>query len=1054
MTRSAGDAPTMDGPAGSDSPAVPLSPLPFVGREAEVARLTALIGAAAAGTPQLVLIQGPAGIGKTRLAEEAGERARMTGGRVAFGRCWPDAEAPPLWPWRAVLRELGASDSVIEDRLEKPQGRFARFQAVLQHLRGVAGRPLVIILDDAHLADAASLLLARFMVRERTLPLLLLLTCREPSEGGAYETAELLSDLGADAEAVALAGLSEESVGEYLRALGTPPTDSALVHTVAAITGGNPLHLRAMSLQSRLASGGVTGSLERAIRRLLERLPVADRRVIALCALLGPEVSPHEAARLVDAPPSLVLESLANAAELGLAVTSGADRYRFLHDLVRGAASSSLSVAERLEVHARAARLLTGEDPASLARRAHHALEAASRSRDDAERAVQVAREAARGLRAVDGFEPAAFLLGRAVEIHGAAGLAGSAADLRVERAEAVLACGRLAESRPLFEDAARTAQSEGEPVALARAALGLGGLWLSEHRLASEAERTRFLQRKALMALPAEEHVLRARLEVRLAAEEAYRGGDLAAVLEGVEAVRGTSNTHALADALSLAHHALMAPEHTWRRLALAREMTAAATASQDGLLALVALCWQTADLFLLGDPRSTAALADLRCRAEALGCRAVLFIAHSMEVMLAIRGGRFAAAEGAARACFALGTEAGDADAPAYQAAHLAAIRVFQGREAELADLAADMASSPTLIGERERAFASAAALFALRAGRPQAGAALLERLRRDGIASFPASSSWLPAMAAVVELAAALSDVAVAQAAYDALLPYADLPAMGSLAVICLGSVHRPLGLAAVVCGRHDLAVEHLAAALAANDELGHRPAALQAQAELGLARLRRVRHGDPRGRALLEEAIDAAETAEMGGLAARWRQAAAEIPGAESAADALAILITRSHAGRWRVVLGREVAVVPDRVGMGYLVQLVAAPDRGIPALTLVVQGAIGPRERPAGPVIDRRALGELRERIRVLQAENRLSPGEEEELAGLREELGRVTGFGGRTRSFADAPERARTAVRKALKRAVEEIVRANPVVGRHLEQRIETGSICRYRLGR
>src|SRR5438128_3853935 len=106
-----------------------------------------------------------------------------------------------------------------------------------------------------------------------------------------------------------------------------------------------------------------------------------------------------------------------------------------------------------------------------------------------------------------------------------------------------------------------------------------------------------------------------------------------------------------------------------------------------------------------------------------------------------------------------------------PTNYGAHLVAIRTFQGREAELADLAASIATSPTLI-ERECAFGFAATLFALRAGRPQQAQALLDRLRRDGLGPIPLSSSWLLAMLAVVELAAALEDSSIAQAAYDAL------------------------------------------------------------------------------------------------------------------------------------------------------------------------------------------------------------------------------------------------------------------------------------------
>lgn len=998
------------------------------------------------GAPQVAVIQGPPGIGKTRLAEEVGARAQSRGGRVAIGSCWQDGEAPPLWPWRTILRDLDAPADLLEEHAEAPPDRFARFLAVLDHLRSAPRRAvLVIVVDDAHLADPASLMLARFLSRARALPLLLVLTRREGTP--ATEALPLLSELERDAVAIRLEGLSEDAVAAYLDAAGVPPADPRLLRAVAAVTRGNPLHLRSVAVQSELRTG-VRGGLERAIGDLLDRLDRADRRLIAVSALIGSEVSVFEVARVADTSPALAAESLARAVGLGLTYEREGGRFGFVHELVRQLAMSALSLPERLEAHARAALLLTGHEQALMSRRAHHALSAASRSREDAEAAVRIAREAARALRAEDGFEAAAGLLARAADIHAAASLPGPAAGLAVERAEAVLACGRLAEARPLFQQAARTAEREGDPAALARAALGLGGVWVSEHRLADDAERVLALQRRALEALPASEAVLRTRLRVRLAAEESYRGGPLAAVVDGVDAARLTGDAYALAEALSLAHHVLLAPEHTWRRPAMASELIAAAAAAGDSLLSLMGLCYHAADLFLLGDPGAGAALEELRLRADALRCSSVLFIVRGMEVMLAIRAGQFEKAEQAADAAFALGTEVGDADAPAYRGAHLSAIRFFQGREDEMADLAASIAASPVLL-EHERSFATAAALFSLRAGRPQAARALLQRLSRDGLGAIPASSSWLTAMLAVVELSAALNDEGIAQAAYDKLLPYADLPLMASLGIVCFGSVHRCLGVAARTSGKLDLAIEHFAAALAANEQLGHRPAAIQSQAELALVRLRRAPRGnDPRGRALLHQAMKEGEAAGMGRLVARWRAAAGGAAAVRDEPDAA--LMTLVQGGKWRVVLGGYVATVPDRVGMRHLARLLAAPERGIPALALVVDAATEPAERGPDPVMDRAAMATLRERIGQLRSQAALSASEREELAALAREVARATGLGGRIRSFADAPERARTSVQKAVKRAIDEITAANPTIGQHLARRVETGAMCCY----
>jgi hypothetical protein len=158
------------------------------------------------------------------------------------------------------------------------------------------------------------------------------------------------------------------------------------------------------------------------------------------------------------------------------------------------------------------------------------------------------------------------------------------------------------------------------------------------------------------------------------------------------------------------------------------------------------------------------------------------------------------------------------------------------------------------------------------------------------------------------------------------------------------------------------------------------------------------------------------------------------------------------MTLVQTGRWRVVHEGQVATVPDRIGMRYLSQLVAAPDQAIPALALVVQGVEAPAAGLRDALMDRKAMVELRERIHELRQQGSPSPSEQDELATLTQELAHATGLGGRIRSFADAPERARTAVRKAIKRAIDEISLANPIVGQHLSMRIETGAVCRYRM--
>jgi hypothetical protein len=313
---------------------------------------------------------------------------------------------------------------------------------------------------------------------------------------------------------------------------------------------------------------------------------------------------------------------------------------------------------------------------------------------------------------------------------------------------------------------------------------------------------------------------------------------------------------------------------------------------------------------------------------------------------------------------------------------------------------------------------------------------------------MASIPDSSSWLTTVAAVAELAGLLDDTAAAQAAYGALLRHAHLPVMASLAIVCLGSAHRPLGLAALACGNLDLAITHLTAAVEANRELQHRPAEIVSRAELGLALVRRASgHDDADGRRLVADACAAATTLGMTGLVERWRAALPSRPAAGEPLIDVGMMQQPNHT--WRISVGAEVGTVADRVGLHYLAELVAVPERTVPALALVLRG----ESEPAGSrdsLLDPKAVAALRDRMGTLRGSTAPTDDDEEELDALTRELARSTGLGGRLRAFADAPERARTAVRKAIKRAIEAVAAANPAIGRHLASRVETGTVCCY----
>src|SRR5271168_5266429 len=190
----------------------------FVGRERELAELVAACESGADSDAHLFLLHGEPGIGKTRLADELISRVKALGLQVLWGRCWEGDGAPAYWPWIQVIRGfLGALDTerrrniAVEsdvasdiihavaqiipdlrpaqsaphpsasDQLEPSEARFRLFDAVTNFVKsGARSHPILIVLDDLHDADEASLALLRFMARElKGAPILIVATYRD-----------------------------------------------------------------------------------------------------------------------------------------------------------------------------------------------------------------------------------------------------------------------------------------------------------------------------------------------------------------------------------------------------------------------------------------------------------------------------------------------------------------------------------------------------------------------------------------------------------------------------------------------------------------------------------------------------------------------------------------------------------------------------------------------------------------------------------------------------------------------------------------------------------
>jgi predicted ATPase len=240
----------------------------LVGRTGELATIAAAMAAARHGAARMVHLVGEAGIGKTTLAEHAAALAAGQGWVVVWGRAWGTGPGPPYWLWQQVLGSLARATKVSNrvgpatvawlaelvpelaepgevpsvPALDPDRARVALHRAVLQVLGAAAGeRPLLVVLDDVHDADAASLALASLVGRSLPDSRLLVVTTQQPvAAGGGAATAELLGQLSRQGTLIPVGALDQAAVAAQAAALaGTTlaPKEAAWLHRAS---GGNP----------------------------------------------------------------------------------------------------------------------------------------------------------------------------------------------------------------------------------------------------------------------------------------------------------------------------------------------------------------------------------------------------------------------------------------------------------------------------------------------------------------------------------------------------------------------------------------------------------------------------------------------------------------------------------------------------------------------------------------------------------------------------------------------------------------------------------------------
>ena len=647
---------------------------------------------------------------------------------------------------------------------------------------------------------------------------------------------------------------------------------------------------------------------------------------------------------------------------------------------------------------------------------------------------------------------------------------------------------GDLLASRQNFERAYQLAERAADVRAMALAALGLAGLWVSERRTLTGAVQQEARLEHVLSLLDPHSS-LALRIRTRLAGEADYLHGGHEAILAALQEARAAADPEVLAEALSMAHHCLLGPDHVRRRRELAVELIKTSFRTERRSDLLMGLLWQTVDSYSEGNPHAGRHLGELRDQLEQQNHLAVAFVVSAIDVMLAIRAGRLAEAESLAHGCAASGALAGDIDHGWWSGAQLVTIRWYQGRLGELLPALHEQVHSPDLSAVDNSAVAALAVAAAL-SGDLRTAASSLEALCGDDLAGLPRSSSWLVTMDGVVEAAYLLGHADVAEQAYQLLSPYASLPMVGGLGITCFGSAHHALGVASLTSGHLDRAVDHLRAAVQHNLALAHWPAVVASRQRLAQAYRLRGQPADTDA-ALSELDTAATEAAALGIPVPDGHPDPVEgsrpdpvpgsrrdpisgsrrdpvpgsrrdpVPGSRRDEPQGPFVECRRVGRKWRLTWQDRSALVEDSIGMAHLAVLVANPRQEIPAADLAAGLAALSAAGEGGsahPVLDQAAIAEYRDRLRRLDAElDRLEPGDPQrgsvvqaERDWLVAQLASASGFGGRVRSFPDQGERARVAVGKAIRRALVRITEADATLGDHLRQTVHTGVRCSY----
>lgn len=982
--------------------------MPLFGRTESLMSAERALSDAAAGRGGTLLLTGEAGIGKSALARTVAAQAEERGARVGFGRAWEVGGAPAYWPWSQALAELGID---LEDLLGSASAGMAGAQRLLAFDRVVRtvsafDEPVVLILDDLHAADAASLELALAFARAASRKrVLLVVTTRESELLERRELGELVGKLVREGVHVPLRRLDADATASWLASVGFKG-DAAEVHRLSE---GNPLFIEeATRLGVDRFATAAAGGVALVLAEHLTRLSEPARKTLEVAAVLGREASLADVAALGDIALDSVESAVREGQQAGVLSPARSGLLVFSHVLLRDLLYDALPSSRRMTLHGRAAeRTEARRDAPALV--AQHLLAAGDAV--DAARVARVVRDAADAAVARHAADSALEIIASA-----RARLVGRLDEttklvLDVAEADAMMRSVPTDDVRTRCADCGARAKRLGLACEQARAAIAYGREILTgriDPLMVSLLE-------DALAAVPPDDRTLRAQILSRLAAALAPASSDegmtriAGYAREAISIARDLDDVPALLNTLLWSAHGLLYSVPLAERVELTTEIVSVAREHGADLIVASIGGFHAMSLFEIGRPVAGRHEAEDFCRvAGSLPVPSMQWRASAMRATLAALDGSLNDAHRYADELW----KAAESNPQAMPAAVLL--------ETSFGVCFADK--------ERIRAVVDAAPVVAARhvfAPFIACANALLGRMdvARAGFEATLDTVRGLPPILVLSQTAVLLENAELAGLCYPVLL---DVQAFGrffAAGFFPLGPVSRVLGELALLRGDVERAREHLDTAIAECLEM-------QMPALLKLCEAARARVGG--------------EIIEPGQPAAK---PSAEVTFA-LAREGDVWSVRSSTSATFRLKHGK---------GMDYLDHLLQNPGREVYVLALAGAGE-GPED--AGAILDPRAKQAYRERVEELEdllaeAESLGDRGRatraREELEAVAEQLASAVGLGGRDRKAASNVERARVNVQRRVKDAIRRIADHDVALGRYLDATVRTGTYCVYR---